>query len=103
MSIERDVQFRILQDRNRALEERENLRAQEMLELKRKLNELRSVAPADLMDLIDEKNDRIEKLQDRCDDLKAALSKVLEQFAHSWTDGDQQASLRTARAILEDD
>jgi hypothetical protein len=102
MSIDRDVELKILKDRNNALEERDRLRQIEIAELRLRLNELRSLAPQDLMDLINEKNDRIEELDDRCRDLVAASIAVMKAYEHSYCSDDQRAAIRTIRAVIDD-
>ena len=46
---------------------------------------------------------KIERLQKRIVNLKAALTRILKQYANSWAGHEEQATARTVTAVLEDD
>lgn len=104
MSLNLQVELKILKDRNHDLEERETLRQLEMERLKKRYDELRAnVMQDDLLVLLEEKDDKIDKLEDRCRDLQAASLAVLKAYEHSYCSDDQRAAIRTIRAVLDDD
>lgn len=99
--IEIQVRLQVLEKRNLDLEERESLRVRELERIRKEYEELER--SPDLTALIVEKNEVIKQKDDRIADLKAALGNVLKKFERCWSDNEQYAALRTARAILEDE
>lgn len=100
MSVDKDAQIRILQLNNHQLELRRGADQKIIDSLITELEQIRGKLPTEVASELTKLNLEISESRTRIASLEAALRSILLCYERTWTDGDQQAALRTARMIL---